>query len=169
MKYFLDTEFIEAPGHLDLISIGIVAADGRELYLESSEVTWARASEWVQENVRPHLIGGDALAERHFIARSIANFVDPPSELTRFGDPNPEFWGYYSSWDWTALCWLMGGMLNTPRGWPMFCRDLRQALDERGLQHVKQPDDAVHNALSDAQWVARTYAEHFPAQEQSDD
>lgn len=31
-----------------------------------------------------------------------------------------------------------GGMFNTPRGWPMLCRDLRQALDERGLQHIKQ-------------------------------
>lgn len=44
MKYFLDTEFIEAPNHLDLISIGIVAEDGRELYGERSAVDWSKAS-----------------------------------------------------------------------------------------------------------------------------
>jgi hypothetical protein len=29
MKYFLDTEFIEQPNTIELISIGIVAEDGR--------------------------------------------------------------------------------------------------------------------------------------------
>lgn len=162
MRYFLDTEFIESKDRLDLISIGIVAHDGRELYLENSEVEWSRASEWVLKNVKPHLSANGAhLFERHIIQKEIERFVDPPSELTRFGNPNPEFWGYYSSWDWTALCWLMGGMLETPRGWPMFCRDLRQALDERGLQHIKQPDDARHHALDDARWAARCHAEHI--------
>lgn len=157
MKYFLDTEFIEAPNHLDLISIGIVCEDGRELYLENSEVQWSRASQWVQENVRSHLTGGEALVERLEIKQRIIRFLDPPSELTRYDYPEPEFWGYYASWDWTALCWLMGGMMNTPVGWPMFCRDLRQALDAVGLEHIKQPDDAPHHALSDARWVAETY------------
>lgn len=147
MKYFLDTEFIESKDHLDLISIGIVAEDGRELYLENAETEWARASQWVLDNVRPHLMGGDALAERHVMVR----------EIERFAGSDPEFWGYYASWDWTALCWLMGGMMNTPNGWPMYCRDLRQALDACGAAHIKQPDNALHHALSDARWVAEAY------------
>src|SRR5690349_17532726 len=35
MRYFLDTEFIERPGTIDLISIGIVSEDRREFYAES--------------------------------------------------------------------------------------------------------------------------------------
>ena len=38
MKYWLDTEFIARPFTIDLISIGLVAGDGREFYAESSEV-----------------------------------------------------------------------------------------------------------------------------------
>ena len=38
MKYWMDTEFIERPYTIDLISIGIVAEDGREFYAESNEV-----------------------------------------------------------------------------------------------------------------------------------
>ena len=44
MKYWIDTEFIEQPYAIDLISVGLVAEDGRELYAESSEVDWSKAS-----------------------------------------------------------------------------------------------------------------------------
>lgn len=148
MLYFLDTEFIEAPGHLDLISIGIVREDGAELYRESSEVTWSRASQWVLDNVKPHLVGEDQI-ERWIIADAIKRFVGD--------DPKPEFWGYYCDYDWVALCWLYGTMMDLPKGFPYLCRDLRQALDERGHADVKQPDDAPHHALSDARWIADTY------------
>ncbi len=60
MKYFLDTEFIEGfhkplfgkkRHFIDLISIGIVAEDGREYYAISSEYDYNKASDWVKENV----------------------------------------------------------------------------------------------------------------------
>jgi hypothetical protein len=57
MKYWIDTEFIERPFTIDLISIGIVAEDGREFYAESSEVDWAKASDWTLKTVRPQLDG----------------------------------------------------------------------------------------------------------------
>ena len=37
MKYFIDTEFVDDGKTIDLISIGIVAEDGRELYVESAD------------------------------------------------------------------------------------------------------------------------------------
>ena len=45
MKYFLDTEFIEDGKTIDLISIGIVSEDGRELYCENSDCDLSRASQ----------------------------------------------------------------------------------------------------------------------------
>jgi hypothetical protein len=57
MKYWMDTEFIERPYTIDLISIGLVAEDGREFYAESSEVDWTKASHWTLETVRPQLAG----------------------------------------------------------------------------------------------------------------
>ncbi len=38
MKYWIDTEFIERPCTIDLISVGLVAEDGREFYAESNEI-----------------------------------------------------------------------------------------------------------------------------------
>src|SRR5579885_769187 len=56
MRYFYDTEFIDDGERIDLISIGIVAEDGRELYLQSCEFNPKKASEWVRENVFPNLV-----------------------------------------------------------------------------------------------------------------
>jgi 3' exoribonuclease, RNase T-like len=55
MKYWIDTEFLERPYTIDLISIGLVAEDGREFYAESSEVDWTKASQWTLQTVRPQL------------------------------------------------------------------------------------------------------------------
>lgn len=60
MKYFIDTEFLEGfhkplfgkkRHFIDLISIGIVAEDGRKYYAISSEYKFNDADKWVQENV----------------------------------------------------------------------------------------------------------------------
>jgi hypothetical protein len=55
MRYYMDCEFIEDGKTIDLVSIGIVAEDGRELYLQSVEFDPSKASEWVKENVFPNL------------------------------------------------------------------------------------------------------------------
>jgi hypothetical protein len=54
-KYFIDEEFIDDGKTIDLISIGIVCEDGRELYLQSCEFERKNASQWVRENVLAHL------------------------------------------------------------------------------------------------------------------
>ena len=55
MDYWMDTEFDEDGKTIELISIGIVSADGRELYLVSSEFDPDRCNDWVKKNVLPHL------------------------------------------------------------------------------------------------------------------
>ncbi len=55
MRYWLDCEFIDDGHTIDLVSIGIVAEDGRELYLQSTEFDINKASQWVRENVIMHL------------------------------------------------------------------------------------------------------------------
>ena len=51
MRYFYDTEFIEDGSTIELVSIGIVAEDGREYYAVSTEFDASNANEWVRENV----------------------------------------------------------------------------------------------------------------------
>lgn len=44
---------------------------------------------------------------------------------------NPEFYAYYADYDWVVFCWLFGRMIDLPKGFPMYCRDLKQMLDEK--------------------------------------
>lgn len=43
----------------------------------------------------------------------------------------PEFYGYYSSYDHVVLCWLFGKMIDLPKGFPMYTIDLKQIFDEK--------------------------------------
>jgi hypothetical protein len=54
-RYYLDSEFIDDGKAIDLISIGIVAEDGREYYAQSCEFDHRKASDWVKNNVLSRL------------------------------------------------------------------------------------------------------------------
>lgn len=64
------------------------------------------------------------------------------------GGSPPEFWGYYADYDWVAFCWLFGAMIDLPKGWPMYCRDLKQVADDLGVRLPHSNDR--HNSLGDA-------------------
>lgn len=49
----------------------------------------------------------------------------------RRGYLQPEFYGYYADYDWVVFCSLYGRMMDLPKGFPMYCRDLKQILDEK--------------------------------------
>lgn len=52
-------------------------------------------------------------------------------EVTNNAEPDkPQFYGYYSDYDWVVFCWLFGKMIDLPKGFPMYCIDLKQTLDE---------------------------------------
>ena len=163
MKYFIDTEFIESgPSRpIELISIGIVCEDGREFYRQSSEFDPSHASDWVRQNVLSKLDGprGEyhSLSE---IASAVVEFVHPPfpqwpaemspSERDRFR--SIEFWGYYADYDWVVFCQIFGTMMDLPKGFPMFCMDIKQLCDERGNPGLPKQGKGEHNALADARW-----------------
>lgn len=170
MKYFYDCEFIEDGKTIDLISIGIVAEDGRELYAESIEADLLKASDWVKENVLPYLWskqkdkkqangwsrdgGKGGLLFRKDIRGEIERFCD----TSVYG--KPELWGYYSSYDHVALCQLFGTMMDLPKGWPMYTRDLRQWADSLGITEDLDkiiPAEGEHHALADARWNKKAW------------
>lgn len=145
VKYFIDTEFIESGPKkpIQLISIGIVAEDGRELYMQSSEFDERDASQWVRDNVLAKL---DPRGEYHslrVIASAIDGFV---------GDAKPEFWGYYADYDWVVFAQIFGTMMDLPERFPMYCRDIKQLCDELGNPALPKQDSGEHNALADARW-----------------
>jgi len=143
MKYWLDTEFIERPFAIDLISIGLVAEDGREFYAESSEVDWSKASQWTLQTVRPQLQGTGMLREE--IGYGIRRFVDQ--------DEHPVFWGYFSAFDWVLFGWLFGDQHERPFRFPALCLDIKQWAIELGDPELPRQLGASHHALADARWT----------------
>lgn len=141
MRFWFDTEFIEDGKTIELISIGITSEDGRNFYVENSECDLSRGCEWVQKNVIPHL--GGPSATRAEIARQVREFVGE----------DPEFWAYFCSYDWVVLCQLYGRMVDLPKSWPMFCRDVKQLQVDRGLTTLPKQWSVAHNALNDAVWT----------------
>ena len=215
MKYFIDTEFIEGPqkerfpislfrkqtpNTIDLISIGIVAEDGREYYAISKDFNlkeaWnryqvkeqtafekyhdfsGRREYWIRDKVlKPifqellamyieeykktlnskYFIGtivNDEFSYNTFkfllnrygktnkeIAEEIKTFCHSELHLAkRKGgldftkqEATPEFYAYYADYDWVVFCWLFGRMIDLPEGFPMYCRDLKQMLDDKPL------------------------------------
>lgn len=146
MKIFFDTEFIEDGKTIDLVSIGMVREDGQKLYMESIQADLSKADKWFKENVQPHLFRGNMLFQRSDIAELVKQFA---------GDA-PEFWAYYADYDWIALCQLYGRMIDLPKGWPMYCRDLKQEADRLSIKFPKQ-ESTEHHALADAEWNAEMY------------
>ena len=49
----------------------------------------------------------------------------------------PTLYGYYSAYDHVALSWIFGKMIDLPKGFPMYTRDLKQMFDEKQESRAK--------------------------------
>lgn len=188
-RYFIDTEFIDDGEVVDLISIGIVGSDGRELYLQSCEFNHRIASLWVRENVLRQLpmcpwgepakwgISGLYRTDRAYHKKQNGQCVDQQHgpihncpwrtreqmkhEVAVFFNPSDgfELWGWCAAYDFVAFCQLFGTMMDLPRGWPHYIRDIQYVLDERGIKDEELPaqEDGVHNALEDAKHIKKLW------------
>jgi hypothetical protein len=145
MRIWFDTEFIEDGKTIDLMSIGAIREDGKQYYAECLECDLSRASPWVKKNVLPHLNG----------------FVVPrarvAADLIKFMGNKPEIWAYYADYDWVALCQLYGTMMDLPKDWPKFCRDVKQLCDSLSNPKLPEQTSQEHNALMDAVWTKQAW------------
>ena len=150
MRYWIDTEFIERPFTIDLISIALVAEDGREFYAESREVDWSKASHWTLQTVRPQLEGpGMALED---IGNGVRRFTEH--------DEHPVFWGYFPAFDWVAFTSLLGGLADLPFHYPQLCLDIQQWSIALGGAELPAQVGPKHHALADARWTRAAW-EHL--------
>lgn len=213
MKYFLDTEFLEGEQDkrflgfktgkktkqtIELISIGIVAEDGREYYAISKDFNlkeaWNRyqikdntnnvgyrigcqhskiREYWIRENVLKPIwkeltlkgINDSKYCKNHF-GRLGFNYSDFKCLINHYGKTNQqiaeevkefvyskedvlynhedcridnigevksdiEFYAYYADYDWVVFCWLFGKIIDLPGGFPRYCKDLKEILDDK--------------------------------------
>lgn len=172
---------------IDLISIGIVCEDGRTYYAVSTEFNPNDANDWVKRNVLQKLPARHAeiydaprlrqeamlWKDLRTIRQDIMKFFgytiqERHPETGQVVDMSPdekiEVWGYYADYDWVAFCSLFGRMIDLPYNMPMYCRDLKQLMDEKGLDKAWKDSfcpepELEHNALEDAKWNQHLYDE----------
>jgi hypothetical protein len=178
-EIYYDTEFIEDGRTIDLISIGMVAEDGREYYAVNSDAPWDRIkkNDWLVRNVLPSLpVTGrtslDAYLKNHpnhypqpgidFVGPDLTDTQVKPRQVIAnevrdfiLATPAPQLWAWYAAYDHVVLCQLWGRMIGLPKGVPMYTCDLKQEADRLGNPALPSlPGVTEHNALSDAREVA---------------
>lgn len=145
MRYFYDTEFIEDGRTIELVSIGIVAEDGREYYAVSTDFDASRANAWVRDNVLDKLPnpGADVWRSLDTIRAEVLSF------LTSSRD-DVELWAWVGAYDHVVFAQLWGDMAGLPRSIPRYTRELKQYWEMAGKPPLPKSPDASHDALVDA-------------------
>lgn len=171
MRYFYDFEFAENGQRIDIISLGVVAEDGRELYLQHAGFDIARCGPFVRAHVLPQLTqclsidGSTGLITRprHQAQgqcgrprcpwRTRAQMADELLRFIALGDGGKiELWGYYAAYDHVALAQLFGPMADWPALLPMWTHDIKQLCAFLGDPQLPDQGIGEHNALADARW-----------------
>src|SRR6267378_708916 len=163
MNIYYDCEFNEDGNTIDLISIGLVRADGTSYYGISSEFDWYKAvgNAWLAEHVLPHLpLVKTAVTPFHtemlldYRHRDVKYKYQIALEVREFirKTPDPILWAYYGAYDHVALAQLWGRMIDLPEGVPMYTNDIMQKLRTMGVSKDMLPKQTAneHNALHDA-------------------
>ncbi|WP_282698035.1 3'-5' exoribonuclease [Streptomyces sp. CC208A] len=162
MRIYYDTEFIENGRTIDLISIALVAEDGREYYAVNREmpVRRIRRHDWLMKNVVPSLPHGQGDRRNHLPKAWLFDYYDPTvqrraviaDQVRRFiqDTPDPQLWAWYGAYDHVVLAQLFGRMIDLPTGVPMWTNDLRQETERLGNPHLPEQPAGLHNALADA-------------------
>lgn len=163
-KIYYDSEFLEDGKTIELISIALVAEDGREYYAVNRDMPVRRIKEspWLMANVVPSLpkAHGDRrmtqpkswlfdyaspmVKRREVIADGVRDFIQ--------ATPDVQLWASYGAYDHVVLAQLWGSMIDLPDGVPMWTNDLQQEAARLGLSDADLPrqPDGHHNALADA-------------------
>jgi hypothetical protein len=161
VRYFYDTEFIEDGTVIDLVSIGVVAEDGREFYAVSTEFDERRAGDWVRRNVLPLLPPrSDAVwMSRAEMRRRLFAFLLPDHREGDWLRPSerPELWAWVGAYDHVALAQLWGDMTELPRELPRFTHELKQLWEFAGRPALPEQTGSAHDALEDSRFNVVKY------------
>lgn len=148
MRYFYDTEFIEDGNTITLVSIGVVAEDGREYYAVSTEFDPAQANSWVRQHVLDKLPSPSSpvwKSEQEIKAELLEFFGG-----AHVAPQDVELWAWVGCYDHVVLAQLWGDMQQLPRQIPRFTRELKQLWEMAGKPALPPSPPGNHDALVDA-------------------
>jgi hypothetical protein len=148
MNIYIDTEFIQTPQHIELISVGLVKSSGKSYYAVSADFQPENANDWVKQKVFPHL----ANTERKpldTIKKEMEDFV---------GYEMGYFWAFMGVSDWYLILQLYGGLSSMPYNFSLFYRELKQEIERLNFPERLFPArQNAHHALADAFWAKQLH------------
>lgn len=185
MKIFFDTEFTGLHKDTTLISIGLVAEDGKRFYGEVTDYDEYQCDPWILEHVLNNtILGGNEnlgknLGEDDKTLVVLGNSVDVANELRGwlgcYGDEEIQFVSDVCHYDMVLLIDLLWeNALNMPGNITPYCRDIavdmirvigmtdRDAFEvsrERFLtdRGIALPKGQKHNSLYDAEVIKEIF------------
>lgn len=150
INIFFDTEFTGLQQNTSLISLALVAEDGRALYIESNNFDRTLVDDWIAQNVIDSLF---ILQPKHFEDSSVKfgyadgylynplQWNDGAIVYTKddysVKDAIVSWLSLYeqvqiisdcSSYDWVLFCEIFGGALNLPEHISPYCHDINQDI-----------------------------------------
>lgn len=105
MKVFFDTEFTGLHQSTTLISIGMVAEDGRELYCELNDYDKTQIDDWLENNVIANLHNTNPI-DTEQLRKAIEDFIEPYGSV--------EIWSDCLSYDWVLFNHIWGHAFSIP-------------------------------------------------------
>ena len=158
MLIFFDTEFTDLHWEAKLISVGLVAEDGREFYAELSDTYQiADCGDFTREVVLPLLEGGEAWLTLPGLSLRLGNWLEDFEQPVTLATDSIE-------WDWPWIKMIF----SNPMTWPtnlnhspeelLFDADVGESFNDAvelafigGLRRHHALDDAKANRLG---WLA---------------
>ena len=174
MKIFFDSEFTGLHQNTTLISIGLVAENGREFYAELVDYDESQVDEFVSKHVLSGLRFGlerdvghtDSIDIEHFTMKGDSFLVK--EYLTQWLlqlDAPIEMWSDCLAYDWVLFCNLWGHAFSVPYKVYYIPFDLATLFKIKGIDpninresFLEWPDsEDKHNALWDARVIKACY------------
>lgn len=165
MKVFFDTEFTGLRKETTLISIGLIAEDGRSFYAEFNDYDFHQLDDWLQENVIKNLQFTGVYQTLIKTEKSIEYKSSKENIKLKLIDwfnqfDQVEMWSDCLSFDWVLFCDIFDHAFNIPKNIYYIPFDICTLFKVKGIdpdisrEKFAYGDGDVrankHNALYDA-------------------
>jgi DNA polymerase III epsilon subunit-like protein len=155
-KIFFDTEFTGLHQDTTLISIGMIAEDGRELYCELKDYDKTQIDDWLQNNVIKNLYNINPITTEQ-LRKAIEGFIEPYDTV--------EIWSDCLSYDWVLFNQIWGHAFNIPKKIYYIPFDICTLFKIKGVDPDVSREEYAgitsgiqkHNALWDAKVIKACY------------
>lgn len=155
MKIFFDTEFTGLKQDAELLSIGIIAEDGRTFYAEKANAKDLNVDDWIKDNVIAHFTGQGEFEKVEDLQERIEYFLKPYKSV--------EVWSDCLAYDWVLFNNIWGHAFNIPKKIYYIPFDICTLMKIRGVDPDISREEfsgikgSKHNALHDARAIKACY------------